>query len=95
MCKPEDNGLNTTDGLAAEIEETSRKMDANLKKIIKRKGKSVEQVLAAARVASPWQRLWGEGEPTFSSLIMEPIWSHAEGFDLNATHRENRWILAF
>jgi hypothetical protein len=36
VCKPEDNRLNTTDGLAAEIEETSRKMDANLKKIIKR-----------------------------------------------------------
>jgi hypothetical protein len=86
--------LNTTDEMVAEIEETSRKMDANLKKIIKRKGKSVEPVLAAER-SQLMAEVGGEGEPTFSSLIMEPIWSHAEDFDLNATHRENRWILAF
>jgi IS4 transposase len=44
--------MNNTEELLAEVQETSRKMEATLKKRIKRRGESLEQILAAAREAS-------------------------------------------
>jgi hypothetical protein len=46
--KPEDIAPFTTNELLAEKEQTSQKMDANLKRRIKRRGESVEHVLSVA-----------------------------------------------
>ncbi len=44
MSKPEDNVSVTTEELLANIEETAKKMDANLKRRIEWKGSTVAQV---------------------------------------------------
>jgi hypothetical protein len=68
MCKPEDDVLNNIDELLAEIEITSKEMDANLKKRIWRKGKLVELLLTAARETSPGQRPGGTMRAHFQHL---------------------------
>jgi hypothetical protein len=73
VFKLENDALVITDKLLDEIEETSQKMDGNVKKRIERRGGSVGQLLAAARGTSPEPGSKSPGRPalsTFSTLFI-------------------------